>query len=140
MRIDIPCSHRVYKGAEFADPPEINLALSNSFSHTEHLIIEYDEKQRDIVDKANDLNTSVNAKAVATIRKFTSCKNVKIISESITELNVDEETQFVAKMPLSFYTEVSAGIHKLHDFRKKRNSSQQDSSSNLSLAKTKGIE
>jgi hypothetical protein len=83
------------------------------------LIIEYEEKQRDITDKTSDINSIVTAKAVNTIRKFTSCKNVKVISDTIPELDVDEETQFVAKMPLCFYTEVSKGIHKLHDFKKK---------------------
>lgn len=120
MRCELPCSHRVHKGAKFNEPPNINLTLSNNFSHAKHLIIEYDEKERVTPRKSNDVNSFINSKAVSTIRKFTSCKNVKIISKSIQEVSIDDEDQFVAKMPLNYYTVVSNGIHELHDYRKKK--------------------
>ena len=36
------------------------------------------------------------------------------------QINIDEETRFASKMPLSFYAEVSNGIHQFHDYKKKR--------------------
>ena len=88
------------------------------------MILDYDEKTRDLPKKATDINSFVNTKVASTIRKFSSCKNIKIITQSVQDLDIDEETQFVSKMPLSFYTEVSNGIHKFHDFKKKRKGTQ----------------
>ena len=57
MRTDISCSHGVFNGARFEDPSSITLELRNSFSNAAHLIIEYEEKQRDIPDKTSDINS-----------------------------------------------------------------------------------
>ena len=64
----------------------------------------------------------------------------RVPSLPLFDKNMWIETQFVAKIPHRFYAEVSAGIHKLHDFKNKRNSSQQDPSSILSLPMTKDAE
>ena len=48
---------------------------------------------------------------------------------SIQEVNVDEDDKFVAKMPLSFYSAVSDGIHQLHDYRKKKKNGAQSTTS-----------
>ncbi len=129
MRTDLPCSHRVHRGAKFNDPPDIKLVLRNNFNREKQLTIEYDEKERVSTTKSSDINFYINSKAVTTIRKFSSCKNVKIIKKSIQEVNVDEDDKFVAKMPLSFYSAVSDGIHQLHDYRKKKKNGAQSTTS-----------
>ena len=120
MRTNLPCSHMLHKGAKFPEEPEIELFLENCFHD---FVIKYEEKQRESSNKINDLNASIKNKAAATIRKFTKCKNLKIITPTVKQFNIDEETMFVSKMPLSFYSEVSNGIHKFHDYRKKKASS-----------------
>ena len=117
MRVNIPCSHEVFKGAEFPDPPEINLKLSNSFSD---FIVTYEEKTRSIQKKTKDFNDFLKKRTTETIRKFSSCKNCAIIEKTVDEYNIDNETRFVSKMPLSFYSAVANGIHNFHDFRQKQ--------------------
>lgn len=120
MRTKLPCSHMHYKGASFPDPPEINLHLQNSFSNKTHIIIEFEERKRVLPKKTFDVNQLLNTKVATTIRKFSSCKNIKIIEKEMKQINIDEETRFASKMPLSFYAEVSNGIHQFHDYKKKR--------------------
>ena len=116
MRTNLPCSHMLYKGAKFPEEPEIELFLENNF---QDFVIKYEEKQRESSNKTSDLNEVIKNKAASTIRKFTKCKNLKIIAPTVKQFNIDEETMFVSKMPLSFYSEVSNGIHKFHDYKKK---------------------
>lgn len=115
LRTNIPCSHKVVKGAQFPKPPDINLELSNSF---DEFIVEYDEKKRTRSPHSKDINDFLKTRTIATIRKFSSCKNCVIIDKTVKQFNIDEETQFASKMPLSFYSEVSNGIQNFLDYKK----------------------
>ena len=126
MRTNLPCSHKVFKGAKFPDPPEINLILRNSF---DKLIVEYEEKIRSVATKSEDFNDFLKTRTTKTIRKFSSCKNCSVIDKTVGKFNIDEETLFASKMPLSYFSEVSDGIHNFLDYKKKRKNSGQSTGS-----------
>lgn len=126
MRVKLPCSHMIFKGAKFPEIPNINLQLENNFNK---FVVEYEERKRTTEKKKIDLNDFFKQKASATIRKFTSCKKLKVIEPIIKPFAVSDETTFASKMPLSYYSEVSNGIHKLHDYKKKKKASQDETDS-----------
>ena len=61
---------------------------------------------------------SILAQAVATIRKFSKCKNKSHIMDSPNPIDVEGKTQFVNGVPKNLFIEVSKGVHKFHDFKK----------------------
>ena len=68
MRVDLPCSHMLFKGAEFPEQPDININIENNFNG---FIVEYEERKRAIERKSTNLDEVFKLKASATIRKFT---------------------------------------------------------------------
>ena len=82
----------------------------------------YKERKRAIERKSTNLDEVFKLKASATIRKFTKCKNLKVIEPTVKTFEIDNETVFASKMTLSYFSEVSKGIHKFHNYNKKSKS------------------
>ena len=119
MLVDLPCSHRVTLGASFPTKPDnVILRIKNSIdSLSKEFIIE----ERESTQNAKDYNAHINENAARTIRKFSKFKKIAKIAEDITPIKIQDEVHFANGRPLGFYTSVSQGIHKYHDFKKEKN-------------------
>lgn len=130
LLIDFPCSHRIKLGEKFPEIPDnIHLILKNTF---QELKVNYKIKERPSTNPIIDVNKVVNKKAAAKIKKFTPCKNLALIENSIPEVDVETETEFVSGMPLGYFSRISHGIHEFSDFKKKRSDSAGTSTSTSS--------
>ena len=126
FRTDIPCYHQLSIGKEFPTCPHITLDLENNYKS---LKIDYEIRERVVVETPKNLENLFTEKAVTEIRKRSKCKNKTQIMQSINPIEIESETHFAIGKPANFYTEVSKGIHSFHEIKKSGSKESQSTSS-----------
>ena len=113
MLVDIPCSHRMHKGAVFPKKPyDLTLKLKNSFEKLiVHLVV--DEKVAESTE--DNYEKYINRKAAATVRKFCKEKNLENIRNALEPFSLNDTEVFANGKPISFYECVSSGIHRFYE-------------------------
>ena len=112
MMLDIPCSHRMCKGANFPSKPKsLALKLKNGFGKLiVHLVVEKNEEET----TDDNYEKFINRKAAATVRKFCKEKNIDNIKTSLDTIRLDDIEVFANGKPITFFSCVSSGIHQFH--------------------------
>ena len=114
LRIDLPCSHRLFKGAVYPDSPDVTINMSLDSPDTKCknvntiINVEYNPPQRDSFE-------SLKKDAVRNIIRFGKGKKSDV-EKFVAENFSTEEEGFVLGRPLFYYKLIHQGIMHFRGF------------------------
>ena len=114
LRLDIPCSHRVFLGAKFPELPKINLILTPSMKGCK---FKYTLIDRELPIRETAHLNWLKKSAVEVIKRYSHFKHRSMIN-SFVEDNFKIGTSFVNGKPVEFYSLVHEGIFHFDNLRK----------------------
>ena len=107
FKCDIPCSHRLYLGAQFPEIPDINFDFQNQFNEL-ILDIQDDEKATKKIEY-----DAIKEIGVKNIKKFSHVKKKKKEIEQYFDENYKPKYQeFALGYPIELFTVISNGIEQ----------------------------
>lgn len=103
-RCDIPCSHRIFLGAQFPKIDNIKLTLNKQFDELIPDIIEDDEIRKQIEhDKVKEIISK-------NIKKFSHSKEKEEIKQYVDQNFIPKYDAFALGYPIEFFIVISNGI------------------------------